>query len=92
MPPDPNDLQRQINELRHQIDKIQATAKADAKTQEADMQVLRSNFDKSLAENKAAFESLRREIAEGREVITKTIMLCAGVGVAVLSLVIALVD
>ena len=68
MQPDPNDLQRQIDALQHQINEVKSVADADRRAQEAERQMLKSDLKESLARSEASTkESLARSEASNKE-------------------------
>ena len=78
----------EFNELRQQIAVLQERIN----TMEANAAKHKAEGDTAIERLRVSFEGLRTDMAERSESITKTIMISVGVGVAVLSLVIALVD
>ena len=65
---DPEELRRQIDNLRRLFEKSEVERKADKRVQEAEMSALQSSLDKGLAENRAANrEALARHEAATKE-------------------------
>ena len=73
MQDDPNELRRQIDGLRHQINEMKSVAEADRRAQEAERQMLKSDLKESLtrheAASKEAIERLRTDMYKAVVVI-----------------------